>query len=96
MRLDEIKEQYPNEWVLIEFTELDDELRVVEGTVVAHSPSRNQIENELMALRNGKIAVEYTGEGDPNEAYLLHAFPARVRDQAELQTSYCGDLSASA
>ena len=44
MRLEEIKEQYPNEWVLIEFTELDDELKVVDGRVLAHSPSRDQIE----------------------------------------------------
>lgn len=71
MRLDEIREQYPNEWVLIEFTELDDELRVAEGKVIAHSLNRDEIEKELMALKSGKIAVEYTGEWDPDEAYLL-------------------------
>jgi hypothetical protein len=71
MRLDEIKEQYPNEWVLIEFTELDDELKVTDGEVIAHSRSRDEIEKELMSLKNGKIAVEYTGEWDPDEAYLL-------------------------
>lgn len=71
MRLDEIKEQYPNEWVLIEFTELDDELKVADGEVIAHSRSRDEIEKELMALKNGRIAVEYTGEWDPDEAYLL-------------------------
>jgi hypothetical protein len=36
MKLLEIKQQYPNEWVLIEFTELDDQLRVAEGKVIAH------------------------------------------------------------
>lgn len=71
MRLDEIKEQYPNEWVLIEFTELDDELKVADGKVIAHSGSRDEIEEELMARKDGKIAVEYTGEWDPDEAYLL-------------------------
>lgn len=71
MTLDEIRERYPNEWVLIEFTELDDELKVADGKVIAHSQSRDEIEEELMALKDGKIAVEYTGEWDPDEAYLL-------------------------
>jgi hypothetical protein len=71
MRLDEIKQQFPNEWVLIEFTELDDELKIVDGKVIAHSPSRAEIEKELVRLKNPKIAIEYTGEGDTGEAYLL-------------------------
>ncbi|MCI0487826.1 MAG: hypothetical protein L0229_14635 [Blastocatellia bacterium] len=71
MRLEEIKQQYPNEWVLIEFTELDDELKVVEGEVIAHSPSRDEIEKELLELKTPQIAIEYTGEGDTGEAYLL-------------------------
>jgi hypothetical protein len=71
MTLAEIKRQYPNEWVLIEFTELDDELRVVDGQVIAHSPSRDAIDKKLMGLRNGKIAVEFTGEEVTEEAYLV-------------------------
>jgi hypothetical protein len=71
MRLEEIKRQYPNEWVLIEFTALDDELKVVAGEVIAHSPNRDEIENQLMHLKNPQIAIEYTGEGDTGEAYLL-------------------------
>lgn len=71
MRLDEIKQRYPDEWVLIEFTELDDQLKVADGEVIAHSPSLNEIEEKLRALRIGKIALEYTGEWDSDEAYLL-------------------------
>jgi hypothetical protein len=71
MRFEEIRQQYPNEWVLIEFTALDDELKVVDGEVIAHSPSRDEIERELMGLKNTQIAIEYTGEGDTGEAYLL-------------------------
>ena len=33
MTLEEIKRQYPKQWVLIEFAQLDDELTVVEGKV---------------------------------------------------------------
>jgi len=71
MTLEEIKQQYPNQWVLIEFTQLDDNLSVVAGEVLAHSPSRDEIEKELTTLRNEKIAVEFTGEGDTAEAYLI-------------------------
>lgn len=71
MKFDEIKQRYPDQWVLIEFTKLDDELKVAEGRVIAHARSRDEIEKELMVLRNGRIAVEYTGEWDPDEAYLL-------------------------
>lgn len=71
MTLKEIKQQFPNQWVLIEFTQLDDELSVVDGRVLAHSSSRDEIEKELTTLRNERIAVEFTGEGDTGEAYLI-------------------------
>jgi hypothetical protein len=73
MTFEEIKRQYPNEWVLIEFTQLDDELAVVDGRVLAHSPNRNEIERALTTLRNERIAVEFTGDGDTGEAYLIGA-----------------------
>jgi hypothetical protein len=57
--------------VLIEFAKLDDDLSVVDGKVLAHSPRRNEIEKELTTLRNEKIAVEFTGEGNTGEAYVI-------------------------
>jgi len=71
MTFEEIRQLYPNEWVLIEFTALDDELKVVDGQVIAHSPSRDEIDKKLMVLRNEKIAIEFTGEEETEEAYLL-------------------------
>lgn len=71
MTLDEIKQCYPNEWVLIEFTALDEELKIVDGEVLAHSPSRDDIDEKLMVLKSEKIALEFTGEEDIAEAYLL-------------------------
>jgi hypothetical protein len=62
MTLEEIKQQYPNEWVLIEFTELDEDLNPVEGTVVAHSPSHDVILAELGKETGGQIALESTGD----------------------------------
>jgi len=80
MTLAEIKRQYPNQWVLIEFTKLDDELAVVDGKVLAHSSSRDEIEKELAMLRNERIAVEFTGDGDTGEAYLIGAIAKTLND----------------
>ncbi len=71
MTLEEIKQQYPNEWVLIEFTELDDDLRVVEGSVLAHSSSKEAIYETLIGLTCDKIAIEFTGDMLEEPAYWL-------------------------
>ncbi len=80
MTLEEIKQRHPNQWVLIEFTQLDDELAVADGRVLAHSPSRHEIEKELTTLRNERIAVEFTGDGDTGEAYLIGAIAKTLND----------------
>jgi hypothetical protein len=71
MTFEEIKQLYPNEWVLIEFNALDDDLKVTDGQVIAHSTDRREIDQRLMTLRNEKIAIEFTGDQDTEEAYLL-------------------------
>ncbi|MEK6405539.1 MAG: hypothetical protein AABN34_01105 [Acidobacteriota bacterium] len=80
MTLEEIKQQYPHQWVLIEFTQLDNELCVVDGKVLFHSSSRDEIEEELSTLRNERIAVEFTGEGDTEEACLIGALAKPLND----------------
>lgn len=71
MTLEEIKQRYPGEWVLIEFAELDEELRVVEGEVIAHSSNKDEIYKKLLELENEKIAIEFTGDMPKEPAYLL-------------------------
>ncbi|MFQ5873482.1 MAG: hypothetical protein ACE5JL_06735 [Dehalococcoidia bacterium] len=71
MTLEEITQQYPHEWVLIEFTELDDELKVVEGKVIAHSPSKEKMYQELVGLEHDKVAIEFTGDMPEEPAYWL-------------------------
>ena len=71
MNLEQIQRAYPDRWVIIEFTKLDDELKVVEGKVIAHARDRLDIEKKLARLRNKKLAVEFTGDLDTGEAYLL-------------------------
>lgn len=71
MTLEEIKQRYPDQWVLIEFTELDEELKVVKGKVIAHAPSREEIYKKLVELESERIAIEFTGEMPKEPAYLL-------------------------
>ena len=35
--------QYQDEWVLIEYTKLDENLNVKEGQIIAHSPNKDKI-----------------------------------------------------
>ena len=59
---DEIKERYPDEWLLIVDTELDDELNILRGTVLAHSKDRDEVYRKIMSLKGRSFAVEYNGE----------------------------------
>jgi hypothetical protein len=68
---EEIKQRYPDEWVLIEFTALDAALQVVQGEVIAHSPHKEEINKKLLELENEQIAIEFTGEMPEEPAYLL-------------------------
>ena len=61
LTLEEIKQQYPQQWVLIAYTEEDEYLNVVRGQVLASSPDRDDI-YAYLPNRNGKsVAIEYTG-----------------------------------
>lgn len=71
MTLEEIKQQYPDQWVLVDFLELDEELKVVEGKVIANSRNKEEIYKKLLELENEKIAIEFTGDMPEEPAYLL-------------------------
>ncbi len=71
LTLEEIFSLYPDEWVLIVSPELDEELSVIRGEVLAHAIERDEIYSKL-SLRNGKsVAIEYTGLIPDNLAVML-------------------------
>ena len=61
MRMPEITEQYKEEWTLLQYSEIDDQLTVLEGTVLAHSADRNEIFKALSRIKGTQLAIEYTG-----------------------------------
>ena len=62
MRMSEIVKKYPGEWLLIEYQELDEDLDVKQGKVIAHSPSKEKIYQLLMETKGKNIAIEYAGQ----------------------------------
>ena len=71
MKMVKIAEQYKDEWVLIEYTKLDEQLNAQEGTVVAHSPSKEEIYQLLKESKGKKIAIEYTGKFPQDVAVMF-------------------------
>ncbi|MCX7855010.1 MAG: hypothetical protein N2556_03380 [Anaerolineae bacterium] len=64
LTMEEIRERYAGEWVLIECVELDEDLQVVRGRVLAHSSSDEEIFQKLREWRDQEmpIALEYLGQ----------------------------------
>ena len=61
LTLAEIKEKYPQQWVLIAYTEEDEYLNVIRGEVLAYSPDRDKIDDYLPYTKGKAVAIEYTG-----------------------------------
>lgn len=71
LTLAEIKERFPSEWILVADPELDEELEVVRGRVVAHSKDRDEVYQKAVELRLRSSAFEYTGEIPEGTAVIL-------------------------
>jgi hypothetical protein len=71
LTMEEIKRQYPDQWVLIAYTKLDENLEVVRGEVIATAPNREDIYRKLKGAMEKKIAIRFTGEPPADLAYLL-------------------------
>jgi hypothetical protein len=68
---DEIKEQFPDEWLLIADAEMDDEMNILRGKVVAHSKDRDEVYRALLTVPGKRISIEYTGDAPANWAVVL-------------------------
>ncbi|MEG4485308.1 MULTISPECIES: hypothetical protein [unclassified Microcoleus] len=71
LSLEEIIHLYPSEWVLIAYTELDEDLNVIRGEVLAHSPERDLLYNNALSRKGKSVAIEYTGPIPEDLAAML-------------------------
>ena len=62
LSMKKIQEEYKDEWVLIEYEELDDNLNVKRGRVIAHSSCKEEIYAWLSETKGKDVAIEYTGK----------------------------------
>jgi hypothetical protein len=69
--LDAMKQHYQNEWLLIAYTQVDENLNVMEGEVLAHSSNVETLYHLLPQYRNRAIAFEYIGEIPEDLAFIL-------------------------
>jgi hypothetical protein len=75
MRLEEIRQQFKDEFVLVEVTKTDedDETAILEGNVLAHSRDHDEI-LDLMVKAPAKakyVTVEWCGTIDPKVAVVI-------------------------
>lgn len=69
--ISEIKQQYQDEWVLIAYTQVDENLSVTEGEVLAHSPNVETLYHLLPQYRDRAVAFEYVGDLPEDLAFIL-------------------------
>jgi hypothetical protein len=77
MKLEQIRNTYNGKWVLIEYRELDRNLEVVEGDVIAEAATKEEIYKLQMTVGPGKkLAIRYCGEWPTDVAvmFCLKAF----------------------
>lgn len=70
MSFREIRKKYPDEWVLIEYADLNDDFSVKKGKVLRHSANKNEIFNALSHSYGKNVSVEYTGPLDAEPTFM--------------------------
>jgi hypothetical protein len=69
---EEIQQRYAGEWVLIAYTEIDENLKAIAGEVLIHSLERDVVYEALLTLAQGRsVAIEYMGAPPENWAVML-------------------------
>ena len=71
MTWDQITRKYKDEWVLVEYDELDEAFRVIRGRVLAHSPNRDEVYSALLHATSDRIALEYLGRPTKDLVVLI-------------------------
>lgn len=71
MTFEEIKHHYDGQWVLIAYSETDEDLKVVKGKVIAHSANKEDIYQALELAGEQPLAIEYMGQVPEDLAFIL-------------------------
>jgi hypothetical protein len=58
LSFEEIQHRYEGEWVLIAYTEIDQDLKPIAGEVIAHSPDRDIVYDSVSLGQGRDLAIE--------------------------------------
>jgi hypothetical protein len=62
MTVDEMKERFVCEWVLVGNPQEDESLEIISGIVLFHSRDADEVYHQALKLRPGEFATIFTGE----------------------------------
>ena len=71
LNLEQMKQQYHDEWLLIAYTDIDENLNVLCGEVLAHDKDANKLYKLLSHYPDRSVAFEYIGEIPADFAFML-------------------------
>ena len=71
LTLQEMCDRYNGEWLLVAYTELDENMIVVRGEVLAHSPNQSDVYEALPIAKGRDVAFEYVGTVPADFAVML-------------------------
>ena len=71
MTFEQIEQSYDGQWVLIAYTETDEDLKVVKGKVIAHSANKEDVYQALAEAGEQPLAIEYIGSVPEDLAFIL-------------------------
>lgn len=72
MRLEEIHQQFKDEFVLIEVTKTDEsDVEILEANVLAHSKDHDEILDLMVKSTAKDVAIEWCGEFDTKVAVVI-------------------------
>ena len=78
MTIAEMESQFNSEWVLIEDPEVSEDMQIIGGTMIFHSPDRNSVRQKMAELRPSHAAVMFLGEPPTDMHYAFQARRSRV------------------
>lgn len=71
MTFEEMQHRYDGEWLLIAPTEVDEDLQVIKGEVLAHSPLQEHIYQVLTSISEQPLAIEYVNRVPEDIGFIL-------------------------
>ncbi|HXE52633.1 MAG TPA: hypothetical protein VN541_06425 [Tepidisphaeraceae bacterium] len=66
----EIRSRFPARWVLLEDPQVDENMQVISGKVIAHSKDRDEVDRAALERRPKHSAFLYTGSM-PEDAVIV-------------------------